>query len=280
MKTIREKWIPSLIISLLLGSLGLGLIYLGINDKVSVIIATTIVLISLVVLLLVYRPLRRALALSLTRAELAEGGQEKKTTDFSHELAKALGNPAGKEDAVLSGVVRVHASYRDCEARVVELIKKAQTVRVLSNTGQTDIGKGTRFYDALTINQQARVEVLIAALDSPFISAEWAETHGFSPDKAKNWSARVLQSMDDSRQLKEYHHVDISLRGHVLPFVWHVWIIDQTAFVSAWLERTKNVDVAQVVELHAPPAGSAPNLFDMFSKYFDKVWGEQSQALF
>ena len=65
MKNIKEK-IPSLIVSLVLATLGLGLKYLGLNDQQSIIAATTILILSFIISINVYRPIRQALIISLT----------------------------------------------------------------------------------------------------------------------------------------------------------------------------------------------------------------------
>jgi hypothetical protein len=73
-----------------------------------------------------------------------------------------------------------------------------------------------------------------------------------------------------------YHHkVNIEYKLYDLPIVWHFWIIDEKAYITAWLERTKNVSSVKVFELHKEKE-EEKHLYDMFFTFFERIWNEFS----
>src|SRR5688572_12582690 len=104
MKVIREKLLPSIIASILLASLGLGLRFIGVSSEVSLIIAGAILILTFTVTLITYRPIRRMLALMFAKAEMADNGQDRKFLSFRSQLSEALGTSTQVEIAKSSGI--------------------------------------------------------------------------------------------------------------------------------------------------------------------------------
>jgi hypothetical protein len=277
-KFIREKILPSIFVSLILGSLGLALAAVGVPTNVSLTVAALILVVSLVVLIAIYRPLRRYIAVQFVAAEVGENGSSPLVKSFREKIARLAGSPLQGDVLQTTGILGWYGSFRECEPRLVSCLTRARSVRLLTNTGKSDIGKGTRFYDVLASNSTVELRVLMSSRSSPFISEQWALQNGYSADQAKTWQRRARETEEDLRHLQSHHHISIKVRSHNLPFIWRVWIVDGTAFVTAWMKRTRNSDAMFVLELHKSTSDH-PTLFEMFVTYFDRIWTEQSDEI-
>jgi len=275
MKLAREKLLPSLFISVLLSSVGLALGYFGLPSQTATAVAAIILLLTFIILLVIYRPLRRFIAVRFAAAEISENGNDTRVQKFRAQLAIVAGMPTQTGVAKGLGVAGLYSSLRECEPRLVELIKTARKIRILTNTGKIDIAHGTRFYDAISLSH-AEIQILLAAPDSPFISDDWALAHGFSKEQARVWVNRVKETQREVSHLHQHHHVNITARVYSLPFVWHIWIVDDAAFVTAWLSRSRNVESTRVAEFRQSGPNEPAGLFEMFAAYYDRIWNEQA----
>ncbi len=270
MKTLKEK-IPSMIISLILASLGLGLKYLGVNEQQSVIAATMILIISFIIMINVYRPIRRALIIGFTKAELEENGSHQKFYDFRKKLTELAGVSSQSDIAQNAGLSGWHKSIEDAESEIIEYIKTAKSIRLLTNTGKSDLAKGSRYYNAIAKNKEGDIQVLMSATDSPFIGEKWAIQNGFERDQSKVWIKRVKDTFADLQYLQTHHKITLCARFYKLPFTWHLWIFDQsTVFVTSWIKQDKKPRVYKIVK------NDDVTLFDMFIFYYERIWNEQS----
>ncbi len=274
MKTIKDK-IPSLIISVFVGLLSLGLQqYFGVDKEQSALIASLLGLLVLIITLRTYRKLRQKLSIILIKSEIEENGQGDNFLRFRNELGNILGNPSN------SDTLRWHESYRVAEKRLANLVPRSKSIKILSNNGKSDFGKGTRLYDAISQNKTAQIKILIAHPDSPFVSPEWAIQNGYSKQQSRIWIEKIKIGIADIERLKSYHHIDISVRGYKLPFTWHLWIFEdlRIAFVSAWLDRSRNFETIRVYEISSSDS-NANMLFEMFDNYFERIWHEHAENL-
>lgn len=276
MKNIKEK-IPSLIVSLVLATLGLGLKYLGLNDQQSIIAATTILILSFIISINVYRPIRQALIISLTKAEMEENGTNLSFYKFKDRLKAVAGNSMQSDIANNAGIYGWYPSTNDAENSLIEYIKNSKEIKLLTNTGKSDLSKGSNYFKAISSNKSAYLKILIAAADSPFISEKWAIQNGFSKDQSKLWIKTVKDVYNDLHYLSDYHKISISARTYILPFVWHIWVFDEkTMFITSWVQQGKNKQSIRVYKLIR---ATDISLFDMFNSYIERMWNEQSSKL-
>jgi hypothetical protein len=276
MKTVKEK-IPSLIISLILATLGFGLKYFGLSDQQSIIAATLILIISFIISINVYRPIRRAIIIGFTKAEVEEDGPNKNFHEFKEKITEIVGNSLQSDTAKNAGLSGWYQSIEDAESNLVEHIKNSKEIKLITNTGKSDLSKGSKYFKAISTNKNAGIKILISAADSPFISEKWATQNGFSKDHSKVWIKRVKDSISDLQYLQEYHKITLSVHSYKLPFIWHLWIFnEQTMFVTSWLPQSQN---KQNIRMYKLIKTTDISLFDMFNSYFERVWNEQSLKL-
>jgi len=277
MKVIREKFVPSLIVSILLASLGLALRFIGVNSELSLIVAGAILILTFTITLITYRPIRRSVALGFAKAEIAENGEDKSFVSFRSQLSEAIGASSRVEIAKNSGVSGWFSSFDESEHEIVNKIKTAQEVRMITNWGQSDFSKGTRVYDALTTNQKSKVKVLLVSPKSKFVSSGWAANHRLEKEESTKWIGRIKESIKDIKYLRSHYNIDIEYRFYNFPVTWHLWIIDEKAYVTAWLEKTKNRSSTKVIEL-TKHNDEDKHLYDMFINFFERIWEEYSEA--
>jgi hypothetical protein len=278
MDTIK-KGLPSLLLSLLLGIIAFGIGNLGVDEKISTLIATIVVIVSLVVFLVIYRTLLRKITISFLKDELKT--TDEKGTKFKHTIKDMVAPNEVTQKADFPDIVKIYSSFSECENKIIEDIKNAHTVKLFTNIGRDDLTKGNKFYDALIQNSQhAEFQYLIADVKSHFVSEGWAVKQNNTKDEAfersRIWVERINQVVSDAKLIKTRYHVNIKIKGHRYPFLWHFWIIDDRAYISAFLKPTRNYFTVQVYELKRLTNNPDNGLFEMFNTFFDRVWEEQS----
>ena len=276
MKTIKEK-IPSMIISLILASLGLGLKYLGVSDEKSILAATIILIVSFIISIKIYRPIRRLIILNFTKAEVEENGTDNKFLEFKENLSGIMGNSLKSDIAQNAGISGWYPSPDDAQNEISEYIKRSKSIKLITNTGKSDLSKGSKHYDAISKNKNTSVKILMSSADSPYISEKWAIKNGFSKEQSKIWVKRTKETIAELKYLNEHHKINLSVQSYSLPFTWHLWIFDEnTVFVTAWLPQGQST---QKVRLYKITKNTNTSLFEMFDSYYERVWNEQSLKL-
>lgn len=273
METLK-KAITSLLLSLLLGVLIFGIRFFGVDEQISTIIATVVVIVSLIFFLLIYRAVFRKITLGFLKDELK--ATDEKAKQFKAAVSKLIPGQDIPPKAEASEIVKIYPSFSDCEAKIIEELKKAQVVKLFTNVGRSDFSKGNKYYDAIVQNRHGEFRFLIADKRSPFISESWAVKHNFTKQDAHTWLERIQLVIDEITHIKNRYHINIEVKGHRHPFVWHYWIIDDSAYVSAFIKKTRAYYTVRVYELKHLDPNQGSSLYEFFDAFFNRIWEEQS----
>jgi hypothetical protein len=274
MKETIKKTISSLLLSLILGLIVFGVRYFGVNDQVSTIIATIVIIFSLVFFLTIYRPLLRKISFGFLKDELK--ATDEKAKQFKTAVSKLISAPESTPKTEIPDMAKVYASFSECEAKMVEELKTARVVKLFTGVGRNDFSKGNKIYDAIIQNPYGDFRFLIADTKSPFVSEAWALKNNLTKEEARTWNERIQAVVNEASYIKNRYHINIKIKGHRYPFVWHFWIIDDRAYVSAFLKRTRAYFTVKVYELNRLDPKQGDCLFEMFDAFFNRIWGEQA----
>jgi len=242
-------------------------------------------LVLLVLLIRFYRPILRKLVVWGAEAELKRDSFDQQVQKFRNVLARLVEAPNGSRLSEASGLTGWYPNFDACRSRLESLLAQATSVRLLTYTGISDIGKGTVFYKAIAGNPNlsdpdasVTVRVLMCSKQSPYVSPEFAPRIGHKEEKAEQWKRRIEGAEKEIENLKEEHDVKIERRSHNLPFVWRLWFVDDVLFATAMLyfRGDENVKVP-VYEIQRSADQQQQRLFEMFERYFDREWDRASE---
>jgi hypothetical protein len=270
MEIIRKEIVPALITTVLLGLAGFLSGIIDIDQLSSLVLPAIIVLVFLIVLLHFLRPIRQRLVLWIIKAERSNKDSE----SFELALKKLINESNGSALKELTGIKITYPNFDASIPRLEEYLTNAVNIRLLTYTGQSDIGKGTGSYRRIAHNDKRNlsVKILLCSPESKFVSPEYAEILNHQKERSETWKKRIFDTQNDIRQLKEHHQIDISMRAHFLPFVWRLWFVDNVLFVTSMMYSTgqKNLEVP-VFELWKSDNNQL-TLYEMFEKHFEEEW--------
>ncbi len=168
-----------------------------------------------------------------------------------------------------AGIVEIFKSLEACRADMRGEFEKAKNIRLLLQIGRRELGDGEpSYFWSLAKNKttpDVHITILRASEESPFLSEK----------RAKLRSTHVEQWQEDlsrlSRQialLKQTYGVPIEERKHCEPYLWRIFMFDDTAYVSAYLYERDNDSGAVVYKIRK----GDNSLFSIFNKYFEYLW--------
>lgn len=218
-------------------------------------------------------PIRRKLALWFATKEIrASIGEDPQSLAFKEELKRLVQSPNGSHFQKATGIVGWHESYQDCRERVENLLTGAKKVNLLLY--MSEMHKGHPFYDGLARNNNPTedfdVRILVCAEDSYYISSDFATSIGKDPSQADEWKRRVNETYERLDRLRRHHGKPIKARCHTIPFIWCLWFIDNTLFLTAFLYYSGQSNIK--IPVYELTRGINKGLFEMFEQFFEREW--------
>jgi 8-oxo-dGTP pyrophosphatase MutT (NUDIX family) len=211
--------------------------------------------------------------------------EEEVRVALTDDLVKALETRLRGELESKTGIVQLFDNFRECEAEILEGVKKSKTVRVFLQIGKTVLGGSTNFYDYLAgVIQQAaeagepvgKVRILHASLESPYLSERIA--HERSSDY-REWVVDLDHAALKIENLLERSKDTLKSREHKEGYIWRLFIYDDFAYVQPYLYPRNNSEKSPVLKLSRFLTTSAgeenpSSLYKVFLNYFDFKWDE------
>lgn len=183
-------------------------------------------------------------------------------TTVSEDLGKRYMNER-------TGIITVFKNLDECKKDMQSEFEKSNDIKLLLQIGRRELGDSEPSYFWSLAKKKthpgSQIKVLRASEESPFLSKERAK---FRSTPVERWREDVRRLSKEIDILKDVYHVKIEEREHKEPYLWRIFIFDDTAYVSAYLHQSDN-DLKTVVYKLKKGDNS---LFSVFSKYFDFMW--------
>jgi hypothetical protein len=178
-----------------------------------------------------------------------------------------------------TGIVRVFENFRESETEILDQVRTSNTSRVFLQIGKTVLGGTTSFYDYLgkVMNPEAKIRILYASLDSPYLSERIAYERN---SDYKEWKADLEHAINKIANLMEKNRGALRGRQHTEGYVWRLFIFDDMAYVQPYLFPRDNSDSAPVLKIARLKSFSdnkeenSSSLYRAFANYFDFKWDE------
>ncbi|NOT03894.1 MAG: hypothetical protein HOP27_04775 [Anaerolineales bacterium] len=169
-----------------------------------------------------------------------------------------------------TGIERVYTNLTDCKNDMVLDFQRATEIRLLLQIGRRELGDGvsSMFFPLSKQKNQpgTRLRVLRAANKTPFLSKTRAERRGRTT--YDEWQGELNRLHGIILRLKNIYHVNVEEREHLEPYLWRIFIFDNTAYVSGYLYGSGNDNTAVVYKIKE----GENSIYAIFDKYFEYLW--------
>lgn len=175
---------------------------------------------------------------------------------------------------VTMGIKAVYPNQHAAFADMKRACRAAKRIDLLLHMGRREFGQKDSLFKEIVADKVKReepglaVRILHIDPDSPHVSAERARELG--RDHA-TWNSNIENVMANIREAMGKHPT-AKVLPHGEPFIWRLFIFDETVFVSGYIYDTKNDRQAPVFQI-TPGENS---LFAVFTKYFEHLWQKSS----
>jgi hypothetical protein len=170
---------------------------------------------------------------------------------------------------VRTGIIRTYKNLEECRVDILDSFKNATDVRLFIQIGRREFGdqEPSLFWELTKEAQKTSkcIRVLRASATSPFLSAERARKRHTPPEQWQSWIRRLSESLE---LLRQNYGAMIEEREHDEPFLWRLFIFDDTAYVSGYVYASNNDQIAAVHKI----VKTEDSLFAVFDRYFEYLW--------
>ena len=202
------------------------------------------------------------IALFILASLLISSSAKLGATYFAQDLGK-------RYMAAHTGINEVFSNLESCKEDMRAEFQTAKDIRMLLQVGRREYGDGEPSFFWLPSQSKVlpdnRIRVLRASEDSPFLSDARAKSRGTSPLR---WREDIRRLHSELELLRSIHGSRIEELTHSEPFLWRIFILDDTAYVSAYLHPRDNDRLAAVYKLKK----GGDSLYAVFDKYFEYLW--------
>ena len=172
-----------------------------------------------------------------------------------------------------TGIAEVFNNLESCKTDMQAEFKKANNIRLLLQIGRREIGESDASYFGVLAREKnqpnAKIRVLRASKESPFMSEERAKVRGAN---IRRWREDIRRLANEIDILRDELGIKIEDREHSEPFLWRIFLFDDVAYISAYLHQSDNDQKAVVYKL----IKSEKSLYAIFDKYFEYLWAKGS----
>ena len=172
-------------------------------------------------------------------------------------------------------LIRKYKNIDDVQKELRPLLKEAKSIKLL--TYLSEMHKSNIFYDSIVDNEfNPTVKILICSEHSFYVSRGFAEAKNKSSENSDVWKARIQETKRYIKRLQNHHNrSNIQSKEHELPFVWDLWIVDDSLFITAKL-FLRGMDNKKLPVYKIRKSKKAYTLFNMFERYFEREWNRSS----
>ena len=183
-------------------------------------------------------------------------------------FSKDIGQKYMEEE---TGIIEVFNNLESCKATMQQDLAKADNIRLLLQIGRRELGDSEASFFFLLLKEKklpnTKIRILRASKESPFLSEERAKSRG---NNIKRWLTDLRRLTNEIDYLRECG-IDIQEREHSEPFLWRIFLLDQTAYISAYLHQRDNDQKSVVYKL---TKSNKKSLYSVFDKYFEYLWAK------
>ncbi|MCX6031863.1 MAG: hypothetical protein NT169_21500 [Chloroflexi bacterium] len=182
-----------------------------------------------------------------------------------------------------TGIIEVYKNLEACKEDLQADFKKARQISFLLQIGRREFGDSEASYfqpPAMEKREpETKIRILRASPDSPFLSEARAEAtiryrtearYDSAKARYNRWQEDIRRLKKEIELLKSDHQIIIEDREHKEPYLWRIFLFDDIAYVSAYLDLHDTDKITAVYKFRK----GENSLYTVFKRYFEYLWNK------
>ena len=197
------------------------------------------------------------------------------TAGLLYLLKKSFKNYGWKEIREHTGIVAVFRGFDECENEILEALETCKNSRIFLQIGTSVLSGADTIYerlDEINWSSSTNLKLMFASEDSEYLSE--AVAHKRSSTRAR-WLEDLRRARRQLDLLKHKVGDHLEYRQHREPFLWRLFVFDNSAYIQPYLfgsGNSKRANVIKVVRESSTTLSHEQSLYELASRYFDDIW--------